>query len=76
MTARIFWTLGLVFGLQFAVAQEATHSHDHHTVENGAHEQCAHTSIHERLMTDDPVYREEQEARENSLRQLVADYRA
>ncbi|MCA1761921.1 MAG: PKD domain-containing protein, partial [Flavobacteriales bacterium] len=67
---------GLVFGLQFAVAQEATHSHDHHTVENGAHEQCAHTSIHERLMTDDPVYREEQEARENSLRQLVADYRA
>jgi len=76
MTARILWTLGMAFGLQITVAQEATNSHDHHTVENGAHEQCAHTTIHERLMTDNPVYRAEQEARENALRALVADYEA
>jgi PKD repeat protein len=41
-----------------------------------AHEQCAHSSIHEKLMDTNDEYREEQLNREASLEQLILDARA
>lgn len=38
------------------------------------HEQCAHTAIHDRMMTNNAAYRLEQEAREASLEHLVRQY--
>jgi PKD repeat protein len=38
------------------------------------HEQCAHTTIHEKLLIDDPTYKIEQENREALLTQLVEQY--
>jgi PKD repeat protein len=56
-----------------ATAQE----HKHFGVANEqAHEQCAHTSIHEHRMQNDPGYAQEQLLREENLAQLVAQYEA
>jgi len=71
MTVRITWIL-LVFVSSFSLkAQNAALSEDNHSHT----EQCAHTIIHERMMEENAVYRSEQEAREQSLANLVTQMR-
>ncbi len=45
-------------------------------VNEHAHQQCAHTEIHDRLMTENTQYRAEQEAQEQSIETLVQQYKS
>lgn len=70
MTVRITWILFLCISslslkAQVTALSEEDHSHT---------EQCAHTTIHERMMEENPSYRVEQEAREEALNDLVRQY--
>jgi len=71
MTVRITWIL-IVFISTFSLnAQDASKSE-----KNPLHtEQCAHTTIHERMMEESPMYRNEQESREEALTELIRQYR-
>ncbi len=64
MTVRITWIFILCISFFSLEAQDYALSEEDH-----AHtEQCAHTTIHERMMEENSVYRSEQEAREEALK--------
>ncbi len=78
---KIYFLLPLLFTFISVSAQiEGSHDGHGHTApladaENAGVEQCAHTTIHERLMSESPTYRLEQEAREASLMEKVEQYK-
>jgi len=65
----------LLFSIGFAQGQNVTHFGGSKYNES-PEEQCAHTTIHERMMEENASYREEQKQREAMLMELVEQYEA
>jgi PKD repeat protein len=76
MTTRLLWTSLYLLILSVLSAQNSAENPLSAIENEHAHEQCAHSSIHEKLMDTNDVYREEQLNREASLEQLISDTRA
>lgn len=76
MTARLFWTTIFMGIVHFSNAQIINETPSTVHENERAHEQCAHTHIHEQRMATDAQYREEQLEREASLEQLIEDVRS
>lgn len=75
MIKRIYWTLTLALTLGTISAQEAAEHQLHGDHNHAPHEQCAHTSIHERMMEENESYRMEQEHREAMMEVMAEQYR-
>ncbi len=73
MTARIYGTILLFFGISTLFAQETTPSiyGNKNTLQ---YEQCAQNEIRERRMAENPAFAAEQEAQEEMLDDLVRQY--
>ena len=70
MTGRFTWIL-LVFVSALSLHAQETEVGENNPLHT---EQCAHTAIHERMMEENSTYRAEQEAREESLSDLIRQY--
>ena len=70
MTARIYGTILLFFGISTVFGQEATPINfgDENSL---PYEQCAQNEIRERMMAEDPTFAAEQQAQEETLDDLV-----
>ena len=75
MIRKLYFTLTFAFSLGFISAQEVpdvlTADHNQH-----AHEQCANTMVHERMMAENDAYRIEQEDREATMEVMMNQYRS
>jgi len=76
MTSRLLWTSFFLLIYSILPAQNSAGNLQSEIENVQAHEQCAHSSIHEKLMDTNDEYREEQLNREASLEQLILDARA
>jgi hypothetical protein len=76
MTSRLLWTSLFLLIYSILPAQNSAGNLQSEIENVQAHEQCAHSNIHEKLMDTNDEYREEQLNREASLEQLILDARA